>query len=218
VRHAKEALEAGFTTVRDVGNSGDYLDMDLEKAIRFGITPGPTIVPAGRIIAPFSGQFWDTPADPKRLYDPEFYFADSQDEMRKAVRENLYWGAKVIKIVVDSKRYQYSADDIRFIVGHHEQSAQPSRGARWNTSTTSSRRVCGMTFARDDQPAPRSPMSTGARLRLARGRPHAYLACPRHPGAEACVRHEERCRAPCGLDSAALRSRNDDCCSMRADE
>lgn len=117
VRHAKEALEAGFTTVRDVGNSGDYLDMDLEKAIRFGITPGPTIVPAGRIIAPFGGQFWDTPADPKRLYDPEFYFADSQDEMRKAVRENLYWGAKVIKIVVDSKRYQYSADDIRFIVG-----------------------------------------------------------------------------------------------------
>lgn len=115
-QHAKEMLDAGFTAVRDVGNSGEYLDMDLEKAIRFKFIPGPTIIPAGRIIAPFGGQFWDTPADPKLLNNPEYYFADSQDEMRKAVRENLYWGAKVIKIVVDGQRYQYSADDIRFIV------------------------------------------------------------------------------------------------------
>ncbi len=115
-RHAKEVLEAGFTTVRDVGNSGEYLDMDLEKAIRFGVVPGPTIITAGRIIAPFGGQFWDTPSDPKLLNNPEYYFADSRDEMRKAVRENIYWGAKVIKIVVDGQRYQYSTDDIRFIV------------------------------------------------------------------------------------------------------
>ncbi|HEY6620218.1 MAG TPA: amidohydrolase family protein [Steroidobacteraceae bacterium] len=115
-QRAKEMLDAGFTAVRDVGNSGEYLDMDLEKAIRFKYVPGPTIIPAGRIIAPFGGQFWDTPADPKLLNNPEYYFADSQDEMRKAVRENLYWGAKVIKIVVDGQRYQYSADDIRFIV------------------------------------------------------------------------------------------------------
>jgi imidazolonepropionase-like amidohydrolase len=115
-QHAKEMLDAGFTAVRDVGNSGEYLDMDLEKAIRFKFIPGPTIIPAGRIIAAFGGQFWDTPADPKLLNNPEYYFADSQDEMRKAVRENLYWGAKVIKIVVDGQRYQYSADDIRFIV------------------------------------------------------------------------------------------------------
>jgi imidazolonepropionase-like amidohydrolase len=99
-----------------VGNSGEYLDMDLEKAIRFKFILGPTIIPAGRIIAPFGGQFWDTPANPKLLNNPEYSFADSQDEMRKAVRENLYLGAKVIKIVVDGQRYQYSADDIRFIV------------------------------------------------------------------------------------------------------
>jgi imidazolonepropionase-like amidohydrolase len=115
-QHAKEMLDAGFTSVRDVGNSGEYLYMDLEKAIRFKFIPGPTIIPAGRIIAPFGGQFWDTPADAKLLNNPEYYFADSQDEMRKAIRENLYWGAKVIKIVVDGQRYQYSADDIRFIV------------------------------------------------------------------------------------------------------
>jgi imidazolonepropionase-like amidohydrolase len=115
-RHAKEMLEAGFTTVRDLGNAGEYLDMDLEKAIRFGMIPGPTIVAAGRIIAPFGGQFWDTPADPEHLVNPEYYFADSRDELRKAVRENIYWGAKVIKIVVDSQEYIYSIEDIRFVV------------------------------------------------------------------------------------------------------
>jgi len=115
--NAREMLESGFTTVRDVGNSGDYLDMDLEKSIRFGIVPGPTVIPAGRIIAPFGGQFWDTPADGRLLENPEYLFADSHDELRRGIRQNIYWGAKVIKIVVDGQRYSYSADDIRFIVG-----------------------------------------------------------------------------------------------------
>jgi len=34
-------LESGFTTVRDVGNSDDHLDTDLEKAIRFGLVLVP---------------------------------------------------------------------------------------------------------------------------------------------------------------------------------
>ncbi len=107
-QHAREMLDAGFTTVRDVGNSGDYLDADLEKAVRFGVVPGPTILFAGRIIAPFGGQFWDTPAEKKLLDNAEYYFADSHDEMRKAIRENIYWGAKVIKIVVDGQKYSYT--------------------------------------------------------------------------------------------------------------
>lgn len=92
-RHAKEMLESGFTTVRDLGNSGDHLDTDLDKAIRFGLAPGPTMVFSGRIIAPFGGQFWDTPADPRMLDNPEYRFADSRDEMQKAVRgEHLLGG------------------------------------------------------------------------------------------------------------------------------
>jgi imidazolonepropionase-like amidohydrolase len=116
VQHAKQMLESGFTTVRDVGNAGDYLDADLEKAIRFGVVPGPTMIFAGRIIAPFGGQFWDTPADGKLLENPEYRFADSRDELQKAIRENIYWGARVIKIVVDGQKYSYSSEDIRFIV------------------------------------------------------------------------------------------------------
>lgn len=116
VRHAREMLDSGFTTVRDLGNAGDYLDMDLKKSIAFGIVPGPTMIAAGRIIAPFGGQFWDTPADGRLLDNPEYRFADSRDEMRKAIRENIYWGAGVIKIVVDSKAYTYAAEDIAFMV------------------------------------------------------------------------------------------------------
>src|ERR1017187_1665820 len=136
-RPAKEMLESGFTTVRDLGNSGDHLDTDLDKAIRFGLAPGPTMVFSGRIVAPFGGQFWDTPADPRLLDNPEYRFADSRDEMQKAVRENIYWGAGVIKIVADGQRYAYSADDIKFIVAEAARAGvkvaahvQTERGAR----------------------------------------------------------------------------------------
>ncbi|MGA3041397.1 MAG: amidohydrolase family protein [Bryobacteraceae bacterium] len=136
-RHAKEMLESGFTTVRDLGNSGDHLDTDLDKAIRFGLAAGPTMIFSGRIIAPFGGQFWDTPADPRLLDNAEYRFADSHDEMQKAVRENIYWGARVIKIVVDGQKYAYSADDIGFIVAEAARAGvkvaahvQTERGAR----------------------------------------------------------------------------------------
>jgi imidazolonepropionase-like amidohydrolase len=115
--HAREMLDVGFTTVRDVGNAGDYADRDLEKAIRFGLVPGPLVIFAGRIIGPFGGQFWDTPADHRALNNPEYAFADSRDEMRKAIRENIYHGARVIKVLGDTeKKYAYSAEDLRFIV------------------------------------------------------------------------------------------------------
>lgn len=115
-RHAQEMLRAGFTTVRDMGNAGDYLDVDLAKAIAAGFVEGPTIIPSGRIIAPYGGQFWDTPADSSMIQNSEYLFADSRDELRRAVRENIYWGALVIKLVVDGQKYQYTTDDIRFVV------------------------------------------------------------------------------------------------------
>ena len=49
------------------------------------------------------------------LATPEYWFADTRDEMRKAIRENAHFGATLIKIVVDDQRYIYSPDDIRFM-------------------------------------------------------------------------------------------------------
>jgi len=116
VVHAREMLAAGFTTVRDVGNSGDYTDVDVRHAIEDGLVPGPTMIVAGRIIGPFGGQFELRPDKSILENNSEYLFADTRDEMKKAVRQNIYYGATVIKIVVDAQRYIYSTDDIKFIV------------------------------------------------------------------------------------------------------
>lgn len=115
VANAKAMLEAGFTTVRDVGNNGNYADTSLRQAIENGLVHGPTIINAGRIIAPFGGQYHLQP-ERRELGNPEYLFADTRDEMIKAIRENVHFGALVIKIVVDDQRYVYSVEDIKFIV------------------------------------------------------------------------------------------------------
>lgn len=115
VANARTMLESGFTTIRDVGNNGNYADISLMFALERGIVPGPTMVASGRIIAPFGGQYQIQP-ERRGLSEPEYFFADTRDEMRKAVRENIHYGARVIKIVVDDQRYIYSVDDIKFIV------------------------------------------------------------------------------------------------------
>lgn len=115
VANARSMLEYGFTTVRDVGNSGNYADTDLRRAIEQEIIPGPTIINAGRIIAPYGGQFQMQPDKPE-LGNPEYFYADTHDELKKAVRQNIHYGARVIKIVVDDQRYIYSVDDIKYVI------------------------------------------------------------------------------------------------------
>jgi imidazolonepropionase-like amidohydrolase len=115
VANARSMLDSGFTTVRDVGNAGNYADTDLRHAIEMGLVPGPTIVNAGRIIAPFGGQFHLQP-EKRGVGEPEYFYADTHDEMLKAVRENIHFGARVIKIVMDDQKYIYSREDVRFIV------------------------------------------------------------------------------------------------------
>ncbi len=115
VANARSMLEHGFTTIRDLGNNAYYGDTDLRKAIEAGVVPGPTMLNAGRIIAPFGGQLQLQPERPG-LANPEYFFADTRDELIKAVRENIHYGATVIKIVVDDQKYIYSVDDIKAVV------------------------------------------------------------------------------------------------------
>jgi imidazolonepropionase-like amidohydrolase len=127
VVNARTMLEAGFTTVRDVGNAPEYTDAALRDAINAGWIPGPTMIIAGKIITPFGGQNRLRPGRPD-LFKEEYIYADTRDEMRKAVRENLHYGARVIKIVVGGiGGYRYTADDVRFIV--EEASAAGARVA-----------------------------------------------------------------------------------------
>ena len=115
VANGMAMLQSGFTTVRDIGNAGNYADTDLRHAIEAGWVQGPTIVNAGIIIAPYGGQFHLQP-EKKDLATPEYLFADTRDEMRKAIRQNIHFGARVIKIVVDDQAYIYSTEDIRFMI------------------------------------------------------------------------------------------------------
>ncbi len=116
VANARSMLEAGFTTVRDVGNEGEFACSSLRRAVDRGLVDGPTIINAGRIIAPYGGQFQLQPDKGAVLATPEYFFADTRDELLKAVRENIHYGATVIKLVVDDQAYIYTPEDIRFVV------------------------------------------------------------------------------------------------------
>src|SRR5215470_7006830 len=113
-----QMLAAGFTIVRDMGNNGLYADTALRQAIEEGWIPGPQIINAGIIIGSTGGQFWPTPemGIQKHVVYPEYIEADTPDEIVKAVRQNMLYGAKVIKICVDCKPYGYTADEIRLFI------------------------------------------------------------------------------------------------------
>jgi imidazolonepropionase-like amidohydrolase len=116
VKNAREMLEAGFTTVRDVGNAGNYADTDLRRAIEEGLVPGPTMINAGRIIGPLGAQTRGLTPERPDLGEPEYMYADSRDEMQKAVRKNILFGARLIKIAIDDQPYLYTPEDVRYIV------------------------------------------------------------------------------------------------------
>jgi imidazolonepropionase-like amidohydrolase len=113
-----QMLASGFTIVRDMGNNANYADTALRQAIEQGWIPGPTIINSGIIIGGMGGQFFPTPemAKDHNIVYPEYLDADTNDEIVKAVRQNVLFGAKVIKICVDCKPYGYTADEIRLFI------------------------------------------------------------------------------------------------------
>src|SRR5690349_12730653 len=118
VSNGIQMLASGFTIVRDMGNNGNYADTALRQAIEQGWIPGPTIINSGLIIGGMGGQFFPTPemARQHNIVYPEYLDADTPDEIVKAVRQNILFGAKVIKICVDCKPYGYTADEIRLFI------------------------------------------------------------------------------------------------------
>ncbi len=145
VVNARAFLDAGFTTIRDLGNAGNFADAALVRFLGVRTRPaqagepgffakslestdaqipGPTTYISGKIISPFGGQFRVIPEHPD-IGRHDYFYADTHDEIRKAIRENLHYGATWIKIVVDDFRYSYSADDLRFIVEESARAGVP---------------------------------------------------------------------------------------------
>jgi imidazolonepropionase-like amidohydrolase len=115
VANARSMLEYGFTTVRDIGNAANYADTDLRRAIEQEIVPGPTIINAGRIIAPYGGQFQMQPDKP-RSRQSRIFLRRHARRIEKSHPRKYSLRRAVIKIVVDDQRYIYSVDDIKFVI------------------------------------------------------------------------------------------------------
>ena len=125
-----QMLASGFTIVRDMGNNGNYADTALRQAIEQGWIPGPTIINSGIIIGGMGGQFFPTPemAKDHNIVYPEYLDADTPDEIVKAIRQNVLFGARVIKICVDCKPYGYTADEISLIIRESAKSGMKVEG------------------------------------------------------------------------------------------
>ena len=113
---AKDVLYAGFTTVRDVGNAGEYVDAALGRAIREGLIEGPRIIGAGKIISVFGGQSSDIAQEHGAFWGQEYVDVVSPDDMRRAIHKNIYYGARVIKLVVGDQLYSLSPETIKAAV------------------------------------------------------------------------------------------------------
>lgn len=97
--YAKRTLEAGFTTVRNVG-AYDFVDVGLRNAINAGITEGPRMLTAVHGIGVPGGHFdqFSLPPDRMKPWGPIEGICTGPDQCREAVRYQLKWGADVIKI------------------------------------------------------------------------------------------------------------------------
>ncbi|HTD52149.1 MAG TPA: amidohydrolase family protein [Thermoanaerobaculia bacterium] len=96
--YAKRTLQAGFTTVRNVG-ADDYLDLGLRNAINAGIAEGPRMLIAIHAIGSTGGHGDGSPIPPDRRTPrgPIQGVCNGADECRAAVRYQIKYGADVIK-------------------------------------------------------------------------------------------------------------------------
>jgi imidazolonepropionase-like amidohydrolase len=101
--NARKTLEAGFTSVRDVG-SLPFLAVDLRNSINEGLIPGPRIVASGPAIS-ITGGHGDlnnfSPQTRVSMFPEErdFQIADGVDQIRHVVRAQVKYGVDVIKIL-----------------------------------------------------------------------------------------------------------------------
>jgi len=97
--YARRTLEAGFTTVRDVG-ARDFVDISLRNAINAGVTEGPRMITAANGIGSPGGHFDQLSYPPDRVpvKGPIDGICSGPEACREAVRYQMKWGADVIKI------------------------------------------------------------------------------------------------------------------------
>jgi len=127
IPHAEKTLQAGFTTVRDLGTGLGFSDVALMKAIDRGWVAGPRVIPAGHALSTTGGHCDQSTGLGPGIVPPDFSSgtADGVDEVLKAVRYQVKHGAKVIKICATAGvlsfegpagAQQYSLEELRAAV------------------------------------------------------------------------------------------------------
>lgn len=123
-RNALRTLNAGFTTVRNVGAEA-YSDIGLRDAINAGDVPGPRISASGPPLSISGGHCDDTMHAPEYKLQAEGV-ADGVDEVIKRTRQIIKYGADVIKVCAtggvlsfgdDPRASQYTLEEMKAIVG-----------------------------------------------------------------------------------------------------
>ena len=115
---ARTFLAAGITTVRDLGNSGRFGDIALRDAIRDGSVDGPRMIAAGPGLSPEGGQFPGLQSSYRAIAEEEYRVVRGPQDAALGVRENVTYGADVIKIYSNNtpNRGSLSVDEMRAIV------------------------------------------------------------------------------------------------------
>ena len=122
VNHLRDTLQAGFTTVRDLGTEGaGYADVELKQAVNQGIVPGPRILATTRAIVAtgsYQPKFipeWSVPQGAEE--------ADGVDSLTRVVRDQIGKGADWIKMYADYRwgplpgsRPTFSIDELKLAV------------------------------------------------------------------------------------------------------
>jgi imidazolonepropionase-like amidohydrolase len=112
----REDLQAGITTVRDLGNSGLNGDVALRDAINEGWVEGPRIRASTRALSAAGGQFGGLAAEAQKIIDQEYVVISGVEDARRAVRQAFYDGADLIKVIVNTGPRVVSLEEMKVIV------------------------------------------------------------------------------------------------------
>ena len=129
VAHASKTLDAGFTTVRNLG-AVDWNDIGLRQAIDAGKLRGPRIVAAARSFGATGGHC-DSALLPPSMHQPNPYSANTADEARKSVRELRKFGAQVIKICATGGVFSRNTEPGQQQMAFEEMRAAAEEARRW---------------------------------------------------------------------------------------
>ncbi|UCG33617.1 MAG: amidohydrolase family protein [Phycisphaerales bacterium] len=125
-------LEAGFTTLRDLGTEGaGYADVALRDAVTEGIVPGPRVFASTRALVA-TGCYGPMGFDPRWDVPKGAQVADGVDGLRRAVREQIAAGVDWIKVYADYRRQPggpttptYSQEELNAIVDEARSAGLP---------------------------------------------------------------------------------------------